>query len=271
MASRPTAALRSTPSTASTRWFASRTRCPTRRRPCVVTAGTAMYGLTELGGLVAGESVVVTGPGPIGLLGVAVAKALGAQPVILTGTRDNRLQIGLELGADHVVNAKQRRPGRCGSQAQRRQGRRLRRRMFGCTGSRQRGRAYGQPWRPHLSRRIPKQAGRSRYRLSRAQQHLRLWHPRRRQERHASRRGVHRRRNGSTPPRCILTLSHWKTCRPHCDMPASASRMPSRSSSRPMATRRSRAWPLNDPASLTMRRPRLRPAHRAPHALRYPG
>jgi L-iditol 2-dehydrogenase len=70
----------------------------------VVTAGTAMYGLTELGGLVAGESVVVTGPGPIGLLGVAVAKALGAQPVILTGTRDNRLEIGKRLGADHVVN-----------------------------------------------------------------------------------------------------------------------------------------------------------------------
>jgi 2-desacetyl-2-hydroxyethyl bacteriochlorophyllide A dehydrogenase len=70
----------------------------------VVTAGTAMYGLTELGGLVAGESVVVTGPGPIGLLAVAVAKAMGAQPVILTGTRDNRLQIGTELGADHIVN-----------------------------------------------------------------------------------------------------------------------------------------------------------------------
>ena len=72
----------------------------------VVTAGTAMYGLTELGGLVAGESVVVTGPGPIGLLGVAVAKALGATPVILTGTRDNRLEIGLELGADHVINVR---------------------------------------------------------------------------------------------------------------------------------------------------------------------
>ena len=54
-----------------------------------------------------GESVVVTGPGPIGLLGVAVAKALGASPVILTGTRDNRLKIGLELGADYVVNARQ--------------------------------------------------------------------------------------------------------------------------------------------------------------------
>ena len=70
----------------------------------VVTAGTAMYGLTELGGLVAGESVVVIGPGPIGLLGVAVAKALGADPVILTGTRDERLAKGRELGADHVVN-----------------------------------------------------------------------------------------------------------------------------------------------------------------------
>ncbi len=76
----------------------------------VVTAGTAMYGLTELGGLVSGESVVVTGPGPIGLLGVAVAKALGAQPVILTGTRDNRLEIGKKLGADHVINVRQEEP-----------------------------------------------------------------------------------------------------------------------------------------------------------------
>jgi L-iditol 2-dehydrogenase len=72
----------------------------------VVTAGTAMYGLTELGGLVAGEGVAVLGPGPIGLLGVAVAKALGATPVILTGTRDNRLKIGLGLGADHVINVR---------------------------------------------------------------------------------------------------------------------------------------------------------------------
>ncbi|MDF1776990.1 MAG: zinc-binding dehydrogenase, partial [Rhizobiaceae bacterium] len=74
----------------------------------VVTAGTSMYGLTELGGLVAGESVVVSGPGPIGLLAVAVAKALGASPVILTGTRDGRLAIGKQLGADHVINVKER-------------------------------------------------------------------------------------------------------------------------------------------------------------------
>src|SRR3954462_2288160 len=70
----------------------------------VVTAGTSMYGLTELGGLVAGESVVVIGPGPIGLLAVAVAKAIGASPVILTGTRNKRLAIGRELGADRTIN-----------------------------------------------------------------------------------------------------------------------------------------------------------------------
>ncbi len=70
----------------------------------IVTAGTAMYGLDVLGGLIAGESLVVTGPGPIGLMSVAVGKALGAEPVILTGTRDVRLNLGKKLGADHVVN-----------------------------------------------------------------------------------------------------------------------------------------------------------------------
>ena len=70
----------------------------------VVTAGTAMYALTELGGLVAGESVVVSGAGPIGLMAVAVAKALGAQPVILTEMRENRMTIARALGADAVVN-----------------------------------------------------------------------------------------------------------------------------------------------------------------------
>lgn len=72
----------------------------------VVTAGTSMYGLTELGGLVAGESVVVIGPGPIGLLAVAVAKSLGASPVVLIGTRENRNKIGLELGADVTIDAR---------------------------------------------------------------------------------------------------------------------------------------------------------------------
>ena len=76
----------------------------------IVTAGTAMYGLDTLGGLIAGESLVVTGPGPIGLMSVAVGKALGAQPVILTGTRDSRLNLGTKLGADYVINIRKENP-----------------------------------------------------------------------------------------------------------------------------------------------------------------
>ncbi len=72
----------------------------------VVTAGTAMYALTELGGLMAGESVAVIGLGPIGLLVAAVAKALGAQPVIACDIDDNRLKIARKLGADHAINVR---------------------------------------------------------------------------------------------------------------------------------------------------------------------
>jgi len=76
----------------------------------VVTAGTAMYGLDVMAGIIAGEGVVVIGPGPIGLMGVGVAKALGAQPVILSGTRDRRLEIGRRLGADEIVNVTREEP-----------------------------------------------------------------------------------------------------------------------------------------------------------------
>lgn len=76
----------------------------------VVTSGTAMYGLDALGGLIAGESIVVTGPGPIGLMGVACAKALGAGPVILTGTRESRLELGRKLGADYTINVRNEDP-----------------------------------------------------------------------------------------------------------------------------------------------------------------
>ena len=76
----------------------------------IVTAGTAMYGIDAMGGLIAGKRMAVTGPGPIGLMGVAVAKALGAEPVILTGTRDVRLELGKKLGADYVVNVREEDP-----------------------------------------------------------------------------------------------------------------------------------------------------------------
>ncbi|RAI33980.1 alcohol dehydrogenase [Rhodoplanes serenus] len=74
----------------------------------VVTAGTAMYALTELGGLVAGESLVVIGEGPIGLFVAAVGKTLGASPVVVTGLSPQRLAIAQGLGADHVIDVRDR-------------------------------------------------------------------------------------------------------------------------------------------------------------------
>ena len=70
----------------------------------IVTAGTAMYGLDTLGGLIAGQSVAVAGAGPIGLMFVAIAKALGAFPVLLSEPRAERRDIARTLGADIVID-----------------------------------------------------------------------------------------------------------------------------------------------------------------------
>ncbi len=53
-----------------------------------------------------GDTVVVVGPGAIGLLTLVVAKAAGAGQVILVGTRPGRLALGKRLGADAVVDAR---------------------------------------------------------------------------------------------------------------------------------------------------------------------
>lgn len=50
-----------------------------------------------------GEVVLISGPGPVGLSMVQLAKHKGAQ-VVLSGTRDQRLEVGRSLGADLVVN-----------------------------------------------------------------------------------------------------------------------------------------------------------------------
>ena len=76
----------------------------------VMTAGSPLFGLENAGGYFAGETVVVLGPGPIGLMTIQLVKALGATRVILTGTRDSRLGMGRQLGADVVVNSKEADP-----------------------------------------------------------------------------------------------------------------------------------------------------------------
>jgi len=74
----------------------------------ITTAGTAMYGITRIGGVRPGETVVVSGPGPIGLMACQLVKSLGAGTVIFTGTRPERLKLGVELGAaDVIVNVRE--------------------------------------------------------------------------------------------------------------------------------------------------------------------
>lgn len=70
-------------------------------------AATVLYGYERIGWIKAGETVVVTGPGAIGLMSAHIAKILGAGRVILTGTRDDRLAVGQKLGADITLNVNQ--------------------------------------------------------------------------------------------------------------------------------------------------------------------
>lgn len=59
---------------------------------------------TVLSDDVTGKSLLLTGCGPIGLLGVAVAVASGAGPVIVTDVQDYRLDLAKKLGANVVLN-----------------------------------------------------------------------------------------------------------------------------------------------------------------------
>ena len=76
----------------------------------VTTAGCPLYGFEVAGGAVAGQMVLVTGPGPMGLMAVQIARAMGARQVILTGTRESRLRIGKQLGADYTIDVHENNP-----------------------------------------------------------------------------------------------------------------------------------------------------------------
>jgi len=50
------------------------------------------------------DTFAVLGPGPIGLLALQCAKTIGAKKVIMVGTREDRLRVAKELGADETIN-----------------------------------------------------------------------------------------------------------------------------------------------------------------------
>ncbi|MEM7256976.1 MAG: L-threonine 3-dehydrogenase [Pseudomonadota bacterium] len=52
-----------------------------------------------------GEDVLVTGAGPIGIMGALVAQRVGARKVLITDISDYRVQLARKLGVQHVMNA----------------------------------------------------------------------------------------------------------------------------------------------------------------------
>src|SRR6267142_560274 len=64
--------------------------------------GNAVH--TVLAGPIAGQTVLVTGCGPIGLMSIAVAKACGSSTVFATETNEQRRAMAKKMGADMVLN-----------------------------------------------------------------------------------------------------------------------------------------------------------------------
>jgi threonine 3-dehydrogenase len=64
--------------------------------------GNAVH--TVLAGDIAGQTVAVTGCGPIGLMAIAVAKACGCSTLFATEVNAHRIALAKKMGADEVVN-----------------------------------------------------------------------------------------------------------------------------------------------------------------------
>src|SRR5215468_10775624 len=64
--------------------------------------GNAVH--TVLAGPIAGQTVLVTGCGPIGLMSIVVAKACGSSSVFATETNEHRRAMAKKMGADVVIN-----------------------------------------------------------------------------------------------------------------------------------------------------------------------
>jgi threonine 3-dehydrogenase len=69
--------------------------------------GNAVHTVYDAPGLdnpVAGQQVLITGMGPIGLFAVAICKALGAKKVVGTEVSPYRIELAKKLGVDRVVD-----------------------------------------------------------------------------------------------------------------------------------------------------------------------
>src|SRR5207245_11588025 len=64
--------------------------------------GNAVH--TVLAGPIVGQTVLVTGCGPIGLMSIAVAKASGSSTVFATERDDGRRAMAKKMGSDVVID-----------------------------------------------------------------------------------------------------------------------------------------------------------------------
>src|SRR5271165_5142584 len=64
--------------------------------------GNAVH--TVLAGAIAGQTALVTGCGPIGLMSIAVAKACGSSAIFATETNEHRRKLAKQMGANLVLN-----------------------------------------------------------------------------------------------------------------------------------------------------------------------
>lgn len=67
--------------------------------------GNAVH--TVMAGPVVGQTVLITGMGPIGLFAASICKALGAAQVIGTEVSNYRIGLARQVGVDHVLNPKE--------------------------------------------------------------------------------------------------------------------------------------------------------------------
>ncbi|TXT56124.1 MAG: Sorbitol dehydrogenase [Candidatus Thorarchaeota archaeon] len=65
-----------------------------------------VHGVVEMSPITVGDVVVIQGPGPMGLLSVQVAKAMGAGKVVVTGMSSDqwRMDIAMKTGADLTID-----------------------------------------------------------------------------------------------------------------------------------------------------------------------
>ncbi len=75
---------------------------PERYAAILDPLGNAVH--TVLSGEIVGQTVAVTGCGPIGLMAIAVAKACGSGPVFATEINPHRLAMARRMGADLALN-----------------------------------------------------------------------------------------------------------------------------------------------------------------------